>query len=131
MTSSELVDQKPAARHAIVRGTEDGGVAGRRSGPAAAVVLAAGIACFALGLLSILAEASGSVSDALTLSEGVGPVSGLSSATTATFFVAWGALAIVWRRADPSLARVAAASAALVGLGLLGTFPPIFNAVGG
>jgi hypothetical protein len=128
--TSGVVDQKPATQDAIVRATEDGGVGSPRSGPAAAVVLAAGIACFALGLLSVLAEASGSVSDALTLSEGAGPVSGLSSATTATFFVAWGALAIAWRRADPSLARVAAASGALVALGALGTFPPIFNALG-
>ena len=131
MTTPGLVDQKPAAQNAIVRETEGGGVASRRSGPAAAVVLAAGIACFVLGLLSILAEVSGSVSDALTLSEGAGPVSGLSSATTATFFVAWGALAIVWRRVNPPLARVAAASGALVILGLLGTFPPIFKALGG
>jgi hypothetical protein len=103
----------------------------RRSGPAAAVVLAAGIACFVLGLASILAAASGFVSDALTLSDRVGQVSGLSTITTATFFVMWGALAIVWRRTDPPLARVAVVSGALVGLGLLGTFPPIFNTFGG
>ena len=99
-------------------------------GPAAAVVLAAGLACFTLGLLSVPTAASDAVSDALTLSERVGDVSGLSLAAFAVFFVAWAALAVAWRRADPPLVRIATASAALIALGLLGTFPPFFNAVG-
>jgi hypothetical protein len=40
-------------------------------------------------------------------------------------------LAIRWRDANPPLVRVAALSAVLIALGLLGTFPPFFNAVGG
>jgi hypothetical protein len=103
----------------------------RPSGPAAAVVLAAGLASFALGLLSVLTAASGSFSSALTLSDRVGDISGLTTATALLFFAAWIVLATRWRRADPPLGRVAAASAVLVGLGLLGTFPPFFNAVGG
>jgi hypothetical protein len=132
MTSSELVDEKQASRSATIGATDvDTGVAGPRSGPAAAVVLAAGIACFALGLLSILTAASGSVSDALTLSERVGDVSGLSVVIPVTYLVSWGVLALVWRRADPPLLRVAAVSGALIAVGLLGTFPPVFNAFGG
>ena len=132
MNSSGLVNDKAGARSELARSTDlDASGAPRRSGPAAAVVLAAGTACFALGLLSILAAASGSVSDALTLSDRVGHVSGLSTATALTYFASWGALAIVWRRSDPPLARVAAVSSALVALGLLGTFPPVFNAFGG
>lgn len=130
MTSTQRVDEKAATRSASLAAAGFDAAPRRHSGPAAAVVLAAGIACFALGLLSILTAASGSVSDALTLSERVGDVSGLSLATAGTYFVSWGVLAIVWRRADPPLARVAAVSAALVGVGLLGTFPPVFNAFG-
>ena len=102
----------------------------RPSGPAAAVVLAAGVACFTLGFLSVLTAASGDASDALTLSDGVGDVSGVTTATALVFFVSWGALTLVWRGANPSLARVAAFSAALIVAGLLGTFPPVFNAFG-
>ena len=51
--------------------------------------------------------------------------------TALSFFVAWGVLALVWRRADPPLGKVAALSAALIAVGLLGTFPPVFNAFGG
>jgi hypothetical protein len=102
----------------------------RRSGPPAAVTLAAGLASFTLGLLSVLTAASASVSNALTLSDRVGDISGLTTAATVVFFSSWGLLAIAWRGADPPLARVAAATAALIGLGLLGTFPPFFNAIG-
>jgi hypothetical protein len=131
MTSHELVDAPPEAPAS--RASEpafEAEEAGRPSGPAAAVVLAAGMACFTLGLLSVLTAASGSVSDALTLSERVGDVSGISTAAALVFFSTWAGLTIAWRHADPPLARVAAAGAALVALGLLGTFPPIFNAFG-
>jgi hypothetical protein len=112
------------------RGAMEESPVSRPSGPAAAVVLAAGVACFTLGLLSVLTAASGVVSDALTLSDGVGDVSGVSTATAVVFFASWGALTLAWRRANPSLARVAAFSALLIAAGLLGTFPPVFNAFG-
>jgi hypothetical protein len=101
------------------------------SGPAAAVVLAAGLGSLALGLLRVLVAASGSVSDALTLSEGVGDLSGVTTAAALVFFATWAALALRWRHANPPLVRVAAVTALLIALGLLGTFPPFFNAVGG
>jgi hypothetical protein len=131
MTSPDLV-YKPRTAEAPARAEPTGAAADltRPSGPAAAVVLAAGLACFTLGLLSVLTAASDAVSDALTLSERVGDVSGLSLAAFAVFFVAWAALAVAWRRADPPLVRIATASAALIALGLLGTFPPFFNVVG-
>ena len=79
----------------------------------------------------MLTASSASVSSALTLSDRVGDLSGLTTATAVVFFATWGVLAIAWRHADPPLARVTAASAVLIALGLLGTFPPLFNAVGG
>ncbi len=102
----------------------------RPAGPAAAVVLAAGLASFTLGLLSVLTAASASVSDALTLSDRVGDLSGVTTTATVVFVAAWAVLAIVWRHANPSLVRVAAAAAVLIALGLLGTFPPFFNLFG-
>jgi hypothetical protein len=103
----------------------------RPSGPAAAVILAAGLASFALGLLSVLTAASASISEALTLSGRVGDLSGVTTAAATVFFVSWAILAIAWRRADPPLVRVAAGAAILIALGLLGTFPPVFNLIGG
>ena len=103
----------------------------RPSGPAAAVLLATGLSSFTLGLLSILTAASTSVSNALTLSDRVGDTSGLTTATAVVFFASWAALGMAWRHADPPLARAAAATAFLIALGLLGTFPPFFNAIAG
>jgi hypothetical protein len=102
----------------------------RLAGPAAAVLLAAGLASFTLGLLSMLTAASARVSDALTLSDRVGELSGLTTVSVIVFFGAWAVLGLAWRRADPPLERVAAAAAVLIALGLLGTFPPFFNAIG-
>lgn len=100
-----------------------------RTGPAAAAVLAAGLGAAALGVLSLLAATSDAVAGALTLSERVGEMSGLTTAAAAVFFAAWAGLAAVWRRSDPSLARVAAVSALLLTVGLLGTFPPFVDAL--
>ena len=102
----------------------------RPSGPAAAVVLAAGLGAFTLGLLSVLTAASSAVSDALTLSERVGDLSGVTTVTAVVFFAAWLGLGVAWRGADPPLGRVAAAAGVLIALALLGTFPPFFNAIG-
>jgi hypothetical protein len=64
----------------------------RSSGPAAAVLLAAGLASLTLGLLSVLSAVSASVSDALTLSDRVGELSGLTTASVIVFFGAWAVL---------------------------------------
>jgi hypothetical protein len=95
------------------------------------VILAAGLASFVLGLLSVSTAASATISDALTLSDRVGDLSGVTTAAATVFFVSWAVFAIAWRHANPPLLRVAAAAAVLIALGLLGTFPPVFNSIGG
>ena len=102
----------------------------RPSGPAAAVILAAGLASFTLGLLSVLTAASARVSDALVLSERVGDLSGLTTVSVVVFFGAWAVLGFAWRDAGPRLELVAGAAGLLIALGLLGTFPPFYNAIG-
>jgi len=101
----------------------------RPSGPAAAVVLAAGLGSFTLGLLSVLTALSPSASSALTLSDRVGDLSGVTTLSVVVYAASWGLLALWWRRADPPLMRVASLAAVLITLGLLGTFPPFFNAL--
>ena len=60
MRSLQLVRERQQTRPAV--GTVE--AEALPSGPAAAVVLAAGVACFVLGALSILTAANQSVSDA-------------------------------------------------------------------
>jgi hypothetical protein len=91
------------------------------------VVLAAGLGCLALGLLTVLTVASGGFSDAMTFSERVGDLAGVTTIATIVFFASWIGLALAWRRANPALPRVAAAAGLLIALGLVGTFPPFFN----
>ena len=127
MTSQELVYKRPPPPAASDETTTTEPELARPSGPAAAVVLAAGLGCLTLGVLSVLTAADQGVSDALALSDRVGDISGITTASAAVFFGAWAVLAVAWRRADPPLVWVAGVAGLLMALGLLGTFPPFFN----
>jgi hypothetical protein len=98
------------------------------SGPAAALILAGGIAVFCMGLVTTLGEASTDIADALQWSDRVGPLSGKTLITVAVFALAWGILTALWRRANPPLRSITIASAVLIVLGLVGTFPTFFQA---
>jgi hypothetical protein len=98
------------------------------SGPAAALILAGGIATFCMGLFTTLGEASTGIADALQWNDRVGPLSGKTLITVIVFAVAWALLTAVWRRANPPLRSITIASAALIVIGLVGTFPTFFQA---
>jgi hypothetical protein len=102
--------------------------AARPDGPLAAVLLAAGIGSFALGLLTTLAEASQGFRERLILNAGVGPLSGKTVWATVVFVVAWAALHYAWRQRDGVLRTATIAFIVLSLLGLLGTFPIFFQA---
>jgi hypothetical protein len=98
------------------------------SGPAAALILAGGIAVFCMGLVTTLGEASTGISDALEWSERVGSLSGKTVITVIVFALAWALLTALWRRSNPPLRSITIASAVLIVLGLVGTFPTFFQA---
>jgi hypothetical protein len=98
------------------------------SGPAAALILAGGIAVFCMGLVTTLAEASTGIADALQWNDRVGPLSGKTLITVVVFALAWALLTALWRRANPSLRSITIASIVLIVLGLVGTFPTFFQA---
>jgi hypothetical protein len=93
------------------------------NGPAAAAILAAGIGCFALGVLVMLSEAIPAFKNALTFYAPVGPLSGKTLAQITIYFVAWAALAYAWRGKSVAFGRVYAATLILVALGLVGDLP--------
>ena len=97
-------------------------------GPLAAVLLAAGIGAFALGLVTTLAEASSGFRDRLVLNAGVGPLSGKTVWATVIFLVAWAVLAARLRNRDGLLRSATTIFVVLTVLGLLGTFPIFFQA---
>jgi hypothetical protein len=100
----------------------------RPTGPVAAAVLAAGIGVFVLGLLTTLSEASTDVHDFLEFSDDVGPLSGKTILAVVAYFGSWAVFHVLWRRQNPPLRSILIATAVLIGLGILGTFPTFFQA---
>lgn len=98
------------------------------NGPAAAVVLAAGVGAFVLGLFTTLNEASSGISDFLRFSDDVGPLSGKSIFGAGAFLIAWAALGMLWRGRDVPWRPVLLGTVVLLALGFLGTFPTFFEA---
>ncbi len=98
------------------------------AGPAAALILAGGIAVVCMGLVTTLSDASTGIADALQWNDRVGPLSGKTSITVIVFALAWVGLTALGRRASPPLRSITIVSAVLVALGLIGTFPTFFQA---
>jgi hypothetical protein len=125
--------ERYAERTAITR-TEGGEVieaewpAAKPDGPLAAVLLAAGIGSFVLGLLTTLAEVSAGFRAWLVLDDGVGPLSGKTILATVVFLISWIILHVLLRHRDGVLRTVVIAFLVLTGLGFLGTFPLVFQA---
>ena len=96
-------------------------------GRSAAALLAAGAGSLTLGVLTVLSQASSGIAEWLAFSPKVGPLSGQAIVSAIVFFATWKLLERLLRRRSPSEARVYVASAAMVGLGLLLTFPPVYQ----
>jgi hypothetical protein len=103
-------------------------IVAKPDGPLAAVLLAAGIGSFALGLFTTLAEASTGFRERLIFDAGVGPLSGKTVWATVIFVVAWAVLAARLRNRNGLLRSATTIFVVLTLLGLLGTFPIFFQA---
>jgi hypothetical protein len=97
------------------------------NGPAAAALVAAGLGCLAMGVLTCLAAWNEAINDALTLYAPVGPLSGKSTGAVLVWLVAWAGLHALWRPRVLNFGSVFMAVLVLMVLGLLGTFPPFTN----
>lgn len=111
------------------------------SGPAAAVMIAAGIGSLVLGIGVILNEYSAAIKTATGLDfgailqfdknyglgSGVGALSGKVILATIAFFATWIILHFAWRRREVNVRRAFAATLILVAIGFALTFPPIFG----
>lgn len=96
-------------------------------GAAAAAVLGAAIGATTLGLLTTAAEASPALKSALNLSDPVGPLSGKVIGATVAFFVSWAILHALWKNKDVNFGRLATIAMVLIAVGILLTFPLIFQ----
>jgi hypothetical protein len=96
-------------------------------GPFAAALLATGIGCFLLGLLTTLAEASGGFRTFLNFYNPVGPLSGKTTYAVVLYAISWAVLYYVWKGRDNMVRLVLRPFVVLTLLGLLGTFPIFFE----
>jgi hypothetical protein len=99
------------------------------NGPAAAALLAAGVGSACLGLVTLCAEALPVVSQALEWSPAVGALSGKSTVAMIGWLVSWAVLHGCWRTRQLCLPSVARWLVCTLTVGLLGTFPPVFDAL--
>lgn len=97
-------------------------------GPAAAIMLAAGLGSFALGLFTTLAEASEGFKEFLTFNDRVGPLAGKTVLAVSIFFASWGILSWFMLSKNPPWKTVLWIAGVLIGLGILMTFPTFFQA---
>jgi hypothetical protein len=102
---------------------------GPPTGGLAAALLAGSLACMAFGVLVVGAETFQGWAKALTLSVHVGPLSGESVAAVGAYVVLWPLLHLWLCNRNVNLRRWLLVSIVLAGLGLVLTFPPIFQSV--
>jgi len=95
------------------------------NGSGAAAILSAGIGAFALAVLSIAADKSALVKSSLNFYAPTGPLSGVTTVAILLWIVTWVILEGRWRSRTVAIGRINAAALALLGLGLLLTFPPL------
>jgi hypothetical protein len=95
------------------------------NGPGAAAVLAAGIGCFTLGVISVLADKLPVLSRVLNVYKPTGPLSGVSTTAIVTWLVAWAVLHYRWQGRSVDLGRMTGIALLLLAGGVLLTFPPV------
>jgi len=95
------------------------------NGAALAAILGAGIGAFAVGLSVILNEAG--LFGAPALYAPAGGVSGRTTFAVVAWVIAWGVLHRRWKNRHIESPRVYTLTLVLIGLGILGTFPPVWG----
>jgi hypothetical protein len=103
------------------------------NGPVAAALLAGGIGSAVLGLVTLIYEINTKTAFATSLvwSKPVGALSGKSSYGIIAFFLAWIILHFVWKGKEVKFNMISLVSTALLVVGLIGTFPPVWHLFGG
>jgi hypothetical protein len=97
--------------------------------PAAAALLAAGIGCLVFGGLTAMTEASRTFADALIFMPKVGPLSGQALSAAMAFLASWKLLEFILRGKEPDEKRVFAAMWLMVAVGVVLTFPPVYQSL--
>ncbi len=99
------------------------------AGPVAAAVLSAGIGSACFGICICLSESVPAVASGLTLYKPTGPLSGKVSVGVIAWILAWVLLNRAWKDKQPRFARANLISLSLIVVGLVLSFPTVFDAI--
>jgi len=95
------------------------------NGSGAAAIFSAGVGCFVLAVLAILADKSTLVKGSLSFYKPTGPLSGVTTVAILVWLFTWGILAWRWQKKTVAARRISAIAVALLALSLILTFPPV------
>ncbi len=98
------------------------------TGPAAAAMISGAIGTFVIGLLttgSVIIEGLG---DALNWWNPAGPLTGKTGVGVIAWLTSWALLNTVWKGKDYDLRKAFIITLIIVTLGVILTFPPVFEA---
>ena len=98
-----------------------------RNGPAAAALLAGGIASVIYGILIILSEGVASIGTALNWYNPAGPLSGKTGLTVIIWLIIWAVLGNLWKDRDVNFQSTSTTALILLVAGFLLTIPPVFD----
>lgn len=97
------------------------------SGSGAAAILSAGLGCFAVALLALVADKSAAIKNLMIFYKPTGPLSGVTTMAIAFWLVCWLVLELRWRRSEIALGKISVIGVSLLLLSVLLTFPPIVD----
>lgn len=98
------------------------------SGSAAAALIASGIGAFVIGLLTTGAVISEGLKNALNWYNPAGPLTGKTGVGILVWLIVWAVLHNRWKDEEVTLGSIFTWTLVLIALGLILTFPPVFEA---
>src|SRR5829696_2259732 len=97
------------------------------NGGIVAATIAAGAGCAALGIITVASAASSEFADLLTLYAPSGPLTGKATVSSIIYLIVWINLHFRLRDRELSLSRGFLLTMFLLTIGLVGTFPPVYQ----
>lgn len=97
-------------------------------GPAIAAIVSAGIGCAVIGIATVLTEASPAIKNLLNWWNPAGPLIGKTGVGLSAWLGSWLILHLIWKKRElPFFEKAWKMAMVLIVIGLLGTFPPVFQ----
>ena len=98
------------------------------TGPAAAAIISGAIGTFVIGLLTTGSVIFEGLRNALNWWNPAGPLTGKTGVGVIAWLISWALLSTVWKDKDYDLRKAFVITLIIVALGVILTFPPVFEA---